>query len=152
MLDLGAELYWTASWAWGVPVVVLTMLMHGAGLSLIRAGVAWRMSHLHWRGVTSPVRSAVLFGTVVILATTLHAIEAVIWGWVYVTVGALGNPREAMLYSLSAMTSFGHAGVFLNPRWQMLGAIEALNGMILFGLTTAFLFHIMQKVWSGPRQ
>jgi hypothetical protein len=45
-----------------------------------------------------------------------------------------------MLYSISAMTSFGHAGIYLDPHWQMMGALEALNGMMLFGLTTAFLF------------
>jgi hypothetical protein len=29
----------------------------------------------------------------------------------------------------------------------MMGAPEALNGMILFGLTTAFLFVLIQKIW-----
>ena len=52
-----------------------------------------------------------------------------------------------MLYSLSAMTSYGHETLQLAPRWQMMGALEALNGWILFGLTTAFLFNVMQKAW-----
>jgi hypothetical protein len=38
------------------------------------------------------------------------------------------------------MTSYRHAGVYLEDRWQLLGVIEAVNGVILFGLTTAFLF------------
>ena len=40
-----------------------------------------------------------------------------------------------MLYSLSAMTTSGHANLFLKPEWQLMGALEALNGMLLFGLT-----------------
>jgi hypothetical protein len=28
-----------------------------------------------------------------------------------------------------------------------MGAIEALNGCLLFGLTTAFMFGMIQKVW-----
>jgi hypothetical protein len=52
-----------------------------------------------------------------------------------------------MLYSLSAKTSYGHANLFLETNWQMLGALESLNGMLLFGLTTAFLFAMIQKVW-----
>jgi hypothetical protein len=52
-----------------------------------------------------------------------------------------------MLYSLGAITSYGHAQIFVDPHWQMLGAFEALNGMILFGLTTAFLFGLVQKIW-----
>ena len=54
-----------------------------------------------------------------------------------------------MLYSISAMTSFGHAGIYLDPHWQMMGALEALNGMMLFGLTTAFLFSVLQTHWPS---
>lgn len=54
-----------------------------------------------------------------------------------------------MLYSISAMTSFGHAGIYLDPYWQMMGALEALNGMMLFGLTTAFLFSVLQTHWPS---
>ena len=52
-----------------------------------------------------------------------------------------------MLYSISAMTSYGHAACILKDRWQLMGALEALNGMLLFGLTTAFLFAMIQRVW-----
>jgi hypothetical protein len=51
-----------------------------------------------------------------------------------------------MLYSLGAITSYGHAGVFLEDRWKLLGAIEAMNGLILFGLTTAFLFSAIEEI------
>jgi hypothetical protein len=53
-----------------------------------------------------------------------------------------------MLYSLNALTSYGHTEIQLAPHWQMLGSLEALNGWILFGLTTAFLFSEVQKVWE----
>ncbi len=59
-----------------------------------------------------------------------------------------------MLYSLSAMTTYGHANRFLEDRWQLMGVLEALDGMLLFGLTTAFLFAMIQRVWplgSGQR-
>jgi hypothetical protein len=51
-----------------------------------------------------------------------------------------------MLYSLSAITSYGHSSIFLAERWKLLGAIEAMNGLILFGLTTAFLFAAIDEV------
>jgi hypothetical protein len=44
----------------------------------------------------------------------------------------------------------------LDPHWQLMGALEALNGILLFGLTTAFLFAMIQEVWPlgsrGHRQ
>jgi hypothetical protein len=51
-----------------------------------------------------------------------------------------------MLYSLKAMTTCGHANITLDLHWQMMGTLEALNGVILFGLTTAFLFSVIQSI------
>ena len=45
------------------------------------------------------------------------------------------------------MTSYGHVDLHLAPHWQLMGALEALNGMILLGLTTAFLYGTIQRVW-----
>ena len=73
-------------------------------------------------------------------------LAAVIWAALYVWVGALADWRDAILYSLSAITSYGHAEVYLDGRWRLLGAIEAMNGTILLGLTAAFLFAVIQRV------
>ena len=85
-------------------------------------------------------------GTTTLLATSLHAIEAGIWASSYLLLGALPDERTAMLYSLSAITSYGHANIFLEDHWRLMGAMEALNGWLLFGLSTAFLFAMIEKV------
>jgi hypothetical protein len=91
---------------------------------------------------------AVIIGVTALLATVLHALEAGAWAAAYRLLGALPDYKSAVLYSLSAMTSYGHADLFLERQWQLMGALEALNGMLLFGLTTAFLFAIIQRVLS----
>ena len=53
-----------------------------------------------------------------------------------------------MLYSLNAITSYGHTNLSLENYWHLMGALEALNGWLLFGLSTAFLFGVIEKVWS----
>ena len=68
-------------------------------------------------------------------------------GGLFLWLGAQADWRDAMLYSLGAITSYGHAEVFLEDRWRLLGAIEAVNGLILFGLTTAFLYAAIHEVW-----
>jgi hypothetical protein len=89
----------------------------------------------------------VVMGATTILATSLHAVEAGIWAATYRLLGALPDDKSAMLYSLSAIISYGHAGLFLGDRWQLMGPMEALNGWLLFGLTTAFLFGMFDRVW-----
>jgi hypothetical protein len=79
----------------------------------------------------------------------LHTKEAATWAVAYWKLGALPDYKTAMLYSLSAMTGYGHANIFLPPRWQMMGVLQSLNGVLLFGLTTAFMFAMIQSVWPS---
>lgn len=128
-------------------MILLTVVAHVLGLGGVRLSV----SSLLGRPRPSRQRRLAQFtigpAIAVMLVTGLHAFEAGIWAWVYVLTGALSNYRVAMLYSMGAMTTFGHAPLYLAPGWQMLGAIESLNGLILFGLTTAFLFGVIERAW-----
>jgi hypothetical protein len=144
--EKGSEVSWRADWAWGLPLVVMTAVIHVIGLGLIRQrGVPMVSSWMEGRHHT--VVFGVIVGATTLLATCLHGIEAGIWAAAYRLLGALPDGPTAMLYSLSAMTAYGHANLFLETRWQLMGALEALNGWLLFGLTTAFLFGIVKKVW-----
>ena len=141
-VDAGA---WSANWAWSLPLIVLSVVIHVIGL-LINEGVvrvlSGAMDRRHFN-----FKFAAVMGVTVLLATVLHGTQAAIWATVYWLLGALPDPKLAVLYSLSAMTSYGHASLFLEAQWQLMGALEALNGMLLFGLTTAFMFAMIQKVW-----
>jgi hypothetical protein len=144
---------WSGNWAWSLPLIVVNVVIHVIGLGLINESVVRVLSGARERGRSMPT-FALVMGVAALLATALHGIEAAAWATVYLLLGALPNTKSAMLYSLSAMTSYGHANLFLEDQWQLMGALEALNGMLLFGLTTAFLFAMIQKVWplgSGGR-
>jgi hypothetical protein len=97
------------------------------------------------------LRFIIFVGLAAIASTVYLTLEAAAWAALYLWVGALSPSRAAMLYSVSAITSYGHADVYLEGRWQLLGAIEAVNGVILFGLTAAFLFAAIQEVWPLRR-
>jgi len=145
---------WSADWAWSLPLIVLSVAIHVAGLGLMNESVA-RILVGGMQNRNFIFKFAAVMGITVLLVTALHGIEAAVWAISYWLLGALPDPKLAMLYSLSAMTSYGHASLFLKPQWQLMGALEALNGMLLIGLTTAFLFAMIQKVWplrSSRRQ
>jgi hypothetical protein len=91
------------------------------------------------------LRFAVALGIVVLFVTVLIGVEATLWALVLLGIGALSSMPSAMLFSLEAMTTFGHAQIFLSAQWQFLGALEALNGVILLGLSTAFIFSVLHS-------
>ena len=143
---------WLGDWAWSLPLIVLTVSIHVCGLAVIGERVVAAVGE-SLPGRRFMLKFATVMGGTSLLVTGLHAFEGAIWAAAYRFLDALPDTRSAMLYSLSAMTSYGHANLFLNNRWQLMGALEALNGMLLFGLTTAFLFAMIQRVWPlGSRQ
>ena len=137
---------WGMNWAWGLPLILLTVVIHVCGMGLIyeRANRLSNSSRTSWR-----LRLEFLgrLAAVALLATLLQGAEAAMWAGAYVYLGVLSGQRAAMLYSLGAMTTYGHAEPSLPPAWQLMGSLEALNGTMLFGLTTAFLFAIIQRIW-----
>jgi hypothetical protein len=137
---------WRVDWAYGLPLIVLNVVIHVVGLGLIsqRAIRVANGSIAHHHPTSAFV---LLLGNTTLVATILHWVEASIWAIAYRLLGAIPDYKSAMLYSLNAMTSYGHENLSLEARWQLMGAMEALNGWLLFGLTTAFLFGMMQRVW-----
>ena len=138
---------WEHDWAWSLPLIVANVIIHILGLMLIYAGVVRTMNiavqHRKFQSAFLLVMSIAA-----LLATLLHGFEAVTWAVAYKILDAMADNGSAMLYSVSAMTTYGHANIFLKEKWQLMGALEALDGMLLFGLTTAFLFAMIQKVWT----
>ena len=62
-------------------------------------------------------------------------------------LGGLELPSEAILYSVDSMSTRGASGLMLEHHWHMLGALEAMDGMLLFGMSTAFIFVALQGYW-----
>jgi hypothetical protein len=126
---------WNGNWAWSLPLIVITVIFHVIGLVLINERV------IRAKRFLKKSRSFLTLAAIL-----LHAIEATIWAGVYERLGALPDGKSALLYSLSAMTTYGHERLTLASHWQLMGSLEALNGMILFGLTTAFLYGMIREL------
>mgnify|MGYP006290891881 CR=1 FL=1 len=58
--------------------------------------------------------------------------------------------ETALHFSTVSFTTVGHGDVTASPDWRLLGSFEAAAGMLLFGVSTAFLFEVMLSVWRRP--
>lgn len=134
---------WTNDWLLGLPLLVATVVIHVTAFMIMTKILIPEIKPSARKMVSFNVSVAIL----ALFAAILHGFEAFAWALLYVHVGALPNLSEAVLYSLGAITSYGHVPEFLSPDWRLVGAIEAVNGLILFGLTTAFFFAAIQNAW-----
>jgi len=85
-----------------------------------------------------------VIGVVGLLLAALHGIEAAVWAAAYWWLGALNSLAEAVLYSVDSISTRGASGLVLEHHWRMMGALEATDGMLLFGISTAYIFTVMQ--------
>jgi hypothetical protein len=135
----------------GLPLIVLTVIFHVIGLGLFNVRVHQFLARVqdHRR---YDFLFAVVMGVTTMWATFLLAVDAGAWAMAFRWLGALPDNKAALLYSLSAITTYGHSEIFLAPNWRLLGALEALNGIMLFGLTAAFMYGMIQLVWPIERR
>jgi len=144
----GNVVNWGMDWAWGLPLIILTVVIHAYGLAVINKRINLRLTGRS-RFQTLSLGSIFVMGGTALWTTILHAFEGSLWAVAYRLLGALHDNKSAVLYSLGALTTYGHAQISLESRWELLGVLEALNGLILFGLTTAFLFTVMERAWPS---
>jgi hypothetical protein len=82
----------------------------------------------------------------------LHALEIMIWAGVYkalVPVGELADLETAIYFSFVTFTTLGYGDITLSDGWRLLSGIQALNGILLVGWSTALMFAVVQKSWQG---
>ena len=118
---------WYESWLWSLPLILATIMLHVFGIGTTRQKVVGLLERVAEHRSFSVV-FALVMGVTVLLVTALHAVEAAAWGVVYLWLGALPEAKSAMLYSLGAMTTYGHASLYLEAHWQMMGAIARQLG------------------------
>ncbi len=140
-----------SSWTLGLALTVLTIAIHTTAVVLMAFGLEARIRARV--DETPDLRRAiptviVRIGAVALILAALHGLEGVLWALAYWWLGALGSFGEASVYALSTMTTFEIPGLTLPSRFQMISALEAVNGVLLFGISTAFLFAVIQVHWQ----
>jgi hypothetical protein len=140
------------NWSWGLSLITLTTAIHATGVVLLAlVGIRLRVrieSQEHATKAPNVLAIAIAdVCVVVLLLATLHGIEAALWATAYWWLGALGSLADAILYSIDTISTRGASGLTIAQRWRMLGALEAMNGMLVFGISTAYIFAVLQAYW-----
>jgi len=90
---LGVDITWSENWAWGLPLIVLTVVMHVLCLGLMYQRVVHPYNR---KGGHPAVVFIVVMGTTTLLATCLHGGEAAVWALAYRLLNALPDNRSAL--------------------------------------------------------
>jgi len=107
---------------------------------------------LDWR--ESRHRPLSTFGYMVLLLIVfsvtilLHMLETAIWATFYYERSLFPNFETSLYFSITCYTTIGFGDVVLPPAWRMLGGIEGVSGVLLCGLSTAFVFAVVNALFQ----
>lgn len=132
----------------GVLMMALTVGIHAIGSAYWLGYVAgWNDRWKHVDGTKSLY--SVLISTAVVLLL-LHFLEMILWAIFYISLpekAGLASFPEAVYFSMVTFTSLGYGDITLHAGWRALSGLEAMVGITVFGLTTALLFAVIQRLW-----
>ena len=60
----------------------------------------------------------------------------------------LGTAEEAAYFSFVTFTTLGYGDITLPYPIRLMSGIEAINGILLVGWSTALLFAVVQRTWQ----
>lgn len=130
--------------ALGCALIALTTVVHTVGILCLIA----MLKFLGVKPSSSPsyykITGILVF--VILLIFLLHTIEIWVWALVYFLLGQFETFERALYFSTVTFTTLGYGDIVLQQRWQLLSSLEATNGIILFGVSTAVVFAVMRKL------
>jgi hypothetical protein len=75
-----------------------------------------------------------------------HVIGIALWAGLFMMCGEFRYFGTALYHSAVNYSTLGYGDIVMSPKWRMLGPIEAANGALLFGVSTAMIFTVIQRL------
>ena len=136
---------------------MIRQFLVGGGVSLVNIAIHALVMTLVVRVARSaaarehPHPSLILIGvmipTVSVLMAT-HAIEVLVWAWTYSIIDAAPAGARLVYFAFVNYTTLGYGDIVPVERWQLLGPMTAMNGVLLFGWSTAVIFEVLRRTWA----
>jgi hypothetical protein len=125
-------------------LMAVCVVIHAAGLaSALRRLRRQPAAALQFSGLCS------LFIRLAGWMILLHLGEIGIWGAIYGWRGAMGDMTSAFYFSAVTYTTTGYGDLLLPAEWRLVGAVEALTGILMCGWSTGFFFAVVSRVLDG---
>jgi hypothetical protein len=126
----------------GVAAIICTILIHALPLratidTVRREKRLGRVGVRFWLDTGIVTRS-------ILYALVAHLLEIALWAVLFVICGEFSDFRTAYYHSAVNYTSLGYGDIIMSPAWRLLGPLETADGMLLFGVSTAMIFAVIQ--------
>ena len=133
----------------GAVLIAITVAIHALGTAFLVKYLANTFLDRtgHWG--SRRVLTALMLAALVLVF--LHSLEIIVWAGAYKAIvpsGELADFEAAVYFSFVTFTTLGYGDITLTDGYRLLSGIQALNGILLVGWSTALMFAVVQKTWQ----
>ncbi|MBQ0821734.1 potassium channel family protein [Microvirga terrae] len=133
---------------------MLRQLLVGGAVSLgniaihaivMAAVVATGRRVLKWKHSSGQTWLSVLMVAVVGVLLVAHVAEVITWSLAYAILDVAPPGADVLYFAFVNYTTLGYGDVLPGEHWRLLGPMAAMNGVLLFGWSTAVIFEVMRQ-------
>jgi hypothetical protein len=133
---------------------MLRQMLLGAAISFCNIAIhatvmvaVIRVARIASEGATSrpSLRLTAIMGAAASVLMAAHLAEVVVWSFAYSIIGVAPPGTDLVYFSFVNYTTLGYGDVTPLERWRLLGPMTAMNGVLLFGWSTAVLFEVLRR-------
>lgn len=125
-------------------IVSVCLVVHVAGILLMAEWLLSKREYFERKATKS--HFAVLVISLFSGVMLLHLIQTSLWALFYYTQDLFGDYETSLYFSMVSFATIGYGDVLLPRRWRLLGVVEGFSGVILCGISTAFIFAVMNAM------
>jgi hypothetical protein len=130
--------------AYGTLVLGICSALH-LGLIIVSLGPLDRLAQAH-RSNNRRHRSTLLLGAAVFIVLLGHTAQVWIWASAYLWLDALEGLEPAIYFALSNYTTLGYGDLIVGEDHRVFAAFASVNGMLIFGVSTAYLVGLIGRI------
>jgi hypothetical protein len=130
--------------ALGLGMFVLTLCVQAAPVAILIRIATSR----HPRSLLRPSFGAnfILLLMVAMLLLLVHLVNIALWALLLWLCGEFGELETAYYHSAGNYTSLGYGDIVMSARWRLLGPLETINGIVMFGISTAMIVALITRL------
>jgi hypothetical protein len=139
---------------------MLRQLLVGSAVSLVNIAVhalamaavvdAGRAASERYRS-RKTLRLVITMIAIVSVLMAFHLAEIGVWALAYAMLDAAPPGADRLYFSFVNYTTLGYGDVVPVERWRLLGPMTAMNGVLLFGWSTAVIFEVLRRTHQRPQ-
>ncbi|MDG1065158.1 MAG: potassium channel family protein [Luminiphilus sp.] len=130
-----------------VGVVAMMVCLFVQGLLLFLA-TRYYVMHLAWVKSSSRAMTMLLIARVMLMLVVGNLIQGGIWASLFVFLGEFGDWDTAYYFSLVNFATLGYGDIVMSDRWRILGPIQAMNGVLMIGVSTASITAVVHDAFQ----